>query len=124
MLSQDCPRGQGTPSSLLGNILSGREPILQSRSKGIMPMTRVVKSLLFASLLSAFSGTAAHAQTIHAATCNSSDVQAALNSVSVDGSTVIIPAGTCTWTTAVSYNQVFSTTILGAGNQTTVGGGD
>lgn len=87
-------------------------------------MTRVVKSLLFASLLSAFSGTAAHAQTIHAATCNSSDVQAALNSVSVDGSTVIIPAGTCTWTTAVSYNQVFSTTILGAGNQSTVGGGD
>lgn len=47
----------------------------------------------------------AHAQTINAASCNSSDVQAAINSVSVDGTTVAVPAGTCTWTSAVCPNN-------------------
>jgi hypothetical protein len=35
-----------------------------------------------------------------AASCNSSDVQATINT-SADGDTVIIPAGTCTWTSTV-----------------------
>jgi hypothetical protein len=89
-------------------------------------MIKIVKSVLFAALFSVLLfGKAAQAQTtINAATCNSSDVQAALNKVAADGTTVNIPAGTCTWTTTVSYNQVFSTTILGAGNQSVVGGGD
>jgi hypothetical protein len=88
-------------------------------------MTKIVKSVLFAVLLSILMfGKTAQAQTINAATCNSSDVQAALNKVAADGATVNIPAGNCTWTTTVSYNQVFSTTILGAGNQSVLGGGD
>jgi hypothetical protein len=61
----------------------------------------------------------ASAQTVNAASCNASDVQAALNKVAADGTVVNIPAGTCTWTTAVTYNQVYSTIIQG---QTTVTG--
>jgi hypothetical protein len=53
------------------------------------------------------------AQTIRAASCNAGDVQAALSTVSIDGATVVIPAGNCTWTTTVTYNQVYSTTIQG-----------
>lgn len=53
------------------------------------------------------------AQTINAATCSSTDVQNALNSVSSDGTMVGVPAGNCTWTTTVTYNQIYSTTIQG-----------
>jgi hypothetical protein len=67
--------------------------------------------------LSVLLGGAAYAQTINAASCSASDVQTSLNSVAADGTTVVIPSGTCTWTTtgpsAVVYNQVFSTTIQG-----------
>jgi hypothetical protein len=57
--------------------------------------------------------------TITATTPGASDVQAALNAVSADGTTVAIPSGTCAWTTTVTYNQTFSTAIQG---QTTVVG--
>jgi hypothetical protein len=76
-------------------------------------MSRKMKLLLLALLVYAFSGAGTQAQTINAASCSSTDVQAALNSVAADGTVVNIPAGTCTWTTAVSYNQVYSTTIQG-----------
>ena len=66
----------------------------------------------------------AHAQTVTAASCSAADVQKALNAVAADGTTVNIPAGNCSWTTTVTYNQVFSTTILGAGSQSVIGGGD
>jgi hypothetical protein len=55
----------------------------------------------------------AHAQTINASSCSATDVQSALNSVASSGTTVVIPAGNCTWTTTVTYNQTFSTTIQG-----------
>jgi hypothetical protein len=61
----------------------------------------------------------ASAQTVNAASCASADVQTALNSVNADGTTVVIPSGTCHWSTPVTYNQVFSTVIQG---QTTVAG--
>src|ERR1700721_1590071 len=61
----------------------------------------------------------ASAQTVNAASCASADVQSALNSVKADGTTVVIPSGTCHWSTPVTYNQVFSTVIQG---QTTVAG--
>jgi len=63
----------------------------------------------------------AHAQTINAATCNSTDVQSALNSVKADGTTVIVPAGSCTWSGVVTYNQAFSTTIQGQSTCTNAG---
>jgi hypothetical protein len=56
---------------------------------------------------------AGRAQTISAASCSSTDVQAALNKVAADGTTVSIPAGTCTWTAPVNYNQIYSTTVIG-----------
>jgi hypothetical protein len=54
-----------------------------------------------------------HAQTINAASCSGSDVQAALNSVASDDATVAIPSGTCTWTSQVTYTQTYSTVIKG-----------
>lgn len=69
------------------------------------------KWLLLILLLTALSR--AEAQTINAASCSSTDVQNALNSITADGTTVNIPAGNCTWTTEVTYNQVYSTTIQG-----------
>jgi hypothetical protein len=62
----------------------------------------------------------AHAQTINAASCNGSDVLAALNSVTVDGTTVNIPAcaSGVTYTSQTSWTQTHSVTIQGAGNTT------
>jgi hypothetical protein len=74
-------------------------------------MTKI--EVLFAVLSSALFGTALQGQTINAASCNASDVQSALNSVSADGTTVVIPAGNCTWASTITYNQVYATTIQG-----------
>jgi hypothetical protein len=81
-------------------------------------MIRFAKSLLFAILLTALFVARGQAQTINAASCNSSDVQSALSKVGADGTTVSIPAGTCTWTTGVTYNQVYSTIIQGQSTTT------
>ena len=80
-------------------------------------VTKIAGSLFIFLLTNLFSPNG-QAQSINAATCNSSDVQTALNSVAADGTTVNIPAGTCTWTTRVTYTQVYSTTIIGQ-SQTT-----
>jgi hypothetical protein len=69
----------------------------------------------------------AHSQTITAASCNSSDVQAAFNAVTISTTTVNIPAGTCTWATQVTLSVPTGSTTLsvfGAGSLTTTGGGD
>ena len=63
------------------------------------------------------------ASTINAASCNASDVQAALNQASA-GDTVNIPAGTCSWTSAVNWSAPPNVTVRGAGSLTTLGGGD
>jgi hypothetical protein len=60
--------------------------------------------------------------TITAASCSQSDVQNAINS-SPDGYTVIVPAGTCTWTAHVVVNLETvpkSLTIKGAGEGNTI----
>jgi hypothetical protein len=49
-----------------------------------------------------------------AATCNSSDVQTAINAAA-EGDTVIIPAGTCSWTSGVSISGK-GITVQGAGS--------
>ena len=77
-----------------------------------MAIRRLAIALLLSSVF------VASAQTINAASCSSTDVQSALNNVKADGTTVNIPAGTCAWTTTVTYNQNFSTTIQGAGSTT------
>lgn len=61
--------------------------------------------------------------TINAASCSSTDVQTALNSVAADNTTVILPVCTSAqnvqWTATVTYNQVFSTVIQGQGTTST-----
>jgi hypothetical protein len=87
-----------------------------------MKMLKFALFLLFISAVSAANG-----QTISAASCSASDVQAAFNSVTGSTTTVLIPAGSCTWTTQVSLNVPSgsaSLSVLGAGNLNTLGGGD
>jgi hypothetical protein len=74
-------------------------------------------------LFGSISAATALAATRTAASCNAADVQAAMSSAAA-GDTVIIPAGTCTWTTQISWTPPANITLQGAGNQTTVGGGD
>lgn len=89
-------------------------------------MTRILKWILSASLLVAFCGPEARAQVINAASCSSTDVQNAFNSIAASTTTVNIPAGSCIWTVHVALNVPSGNTnlsILGAGNLTTTGGG-
>src|SRR5262245_2267025 len=55
---------------------------------------------------------------------NAADVQQALGSINMPGTTLRIPAGTWTWATTVGYTSSGDVTILGAGSQSTTGGGD
>jgi len=64
---------------------------------------------------------------INAASCNANDVQVALSSVTSATTIVTIPAGTCHWSTQVSFTVPSGNThlsILGAGSLNTLGGGD
>lgn len=56
-------------------------------------------------------------------TCGETDVLNAF-ALAADGDTLAIPAGTCTWTTNIAPTLPGSMVILGAGSQTTTGGGD
>jgi len=56
--------------------------------------------------------------TINAVSCSESDVQTAINSA-VNGDTVIVPTGTCTWTNAINMNQK-AITLQGAGIDKTI----
>lgn len=58
----------------------------------------------------------------NAATCSASDVQSAMNAA-VAGDRVVIPSGSCSWTTQVSRDMPANTSIIGAGT-TVLGGGD
>jgi hypothetical protein len=87
---------------------------------------RMGKRLFFAVALCILSAAGVRAQTINAASCNSSDVQTALNKVSQSSATVIIPAGTCTWTSGIAFTVPSGTTSLtvqGAGAQFAATGG-
>jgi hypothetical protein len=53
-----------------------------------------------------------------ALSAGSTDVQNALNSINLDNTTLTIPNQTVQWTATVTYNQSFSTTIVGGGNTT------
>jgi hypothetical protein len=85
-------------------------------------MRGIIGTLLFA-LLVTLTAALSGASTITAASCSAGDVQAALNQASA-GDTVMIPAGTCSWTSPISWDAPANVTVLGAGSLTTVGGGD
>jgi len=65
-----------------------------------------------------FSAGMAHAQgTFKAASCNYSDVNAVINGpthTAINGDTIQIPAGTCTWTSGVTVTASITITGLGA----------
>src|SRR5580704_5285614 len=81
-------------------------------------ITGIIKSALWGFLLMSLCATAAEATTRTAASCNASDVQAAINAAQA-GDTVAIPAGTCTWTTQVSWTAPANVVLQG---QTTCNG--
>jgi hypothetical protein len=93
-------------------------------------MAKMVKSLFFAVLFSVLMfGKVAQAQTINAASCSSTDVQAAFNSIGAATTTVNIPScpGGVGWSAQVSLKVPSGSTtlsIIGAGNLSTTGGGD
>src|ERR1700744_3258374 len=63
--------------------------------------------------------TTAHAATVTAATCNYADVNAVINGpthTAANGDTIIVPAGTCTWTSALSITAGFTVTGQGTPN--------
>src|SRR5438876_7932866 len=92
-----------------------REPVEYGSVKRNSSMSRTIKWLLFAILLATLSEREARASTVTATSCNVSDVQTAINSAK-DGDTVIIPNGSCSWSSGISTAKQI--TIQGA----TVGG--
>ncbi|MFX0196082.1 MAG: hypothetical protein ACFFCW_08165 [Candidatus Hodarchaeota archaeon] len=60
----------------------------------------------------------ANTATINASTCSRADVQSAINSAS-NGDTVIVPSGTCTWSSSVSIPSTKGITLKGAGIDST-----
>lgn len=90
-------------------------------------MSGAIKVVVLA-LLCAFCGTRVlHAQTINAASCGSSDVLKALNSINQATATVIIPAGTCHWGngSAINYTvQSVATNVTIQGQTICSGSGD
>src|ERR1700684_2487937 len=78
-----------------------------------------IKGILFALLLSALAAPLG-AGTYTAATCNRSDVNAVINGpthTAVNGDKIIIPAGTCTWTSGLSISA--GITLTGSGTPNT-----
>ncbi|OPY15878.1 MAG: hypothetical protein A4E69_00380 [Syntrophus sp. PtaB.Bin138] len=61
----------------------------------------------------------ADAATINASSCSQADVQAAVNASST-GDTVVVPAGSCTWASAVSIPTTKKITLQGAGMDATI----
>ena len=82
--------------------------------EGKNEMARVAKSILFGFLLKALSCSTMQAATWTAASCNTTDVQTAINTAA-EGDTVLIPAGTCAWTSGVTISGK-GITVQGAGS--------
>ena len=75
-------------------------------------MTTGAHRVFFGVLLSPLFSAAMHATTWTAASCNASDVQAAMASAG-SGDTVVIPAGTCAWTSQVSWSAPANAVLQG-----------
>lgn len=78
---------------------------------------RTLVALLVAIAPAALPGQGA-AATITAASCSQANVQSAINSAA-SGDTVAIPAGSCTWSSAVSWTNK-SIAVVGAGKDVTI----
>src|SRR5262249_36761451 len=67
-------------------------------------------------LICVFSASLASAATINATSCNQPQVATAISSAN-NGDTIVIPAGTCTWTTTLTVSK--SITLQGQGVNST-----
>jgi hypothetical protein len=89
---------------------------------GIFCMMTIVKGASLSLLLSALFVTSAWAQGSYtAASCNQSAVNAVINGpthTAVNGDVIVIPAGTCTWTSGISISGI-GITIMGQGTPNT-----
>ncbi len=61
--------------------------------------------------------------TVAAASCSRADVSASLSAATA-GDTVTIPAGTCAWTSGITWTAPANVIVKGAGSLSTTGGGD
>src|SRR5580704_15434688 len=81
-------------------------------------MTRIIKGVLLALLLSAFTASLVAQGTYTAKSCNQSDVNAVINGpthTAVNGDIIQVPSGTCTWTSNIVVPSNIGISILGAG---------
>ena len=81
-------------------------------------MTRTARRMILALILTAPLPSTAYAQVYTAASCNRDDVNSLINGpthVAVNGDTIRIPAGTCTWTSGIVVPDGLGITITGAG---------
>jgi hypothetical protein len=73
--------------------------------------------LFLAALLTGlFFGAQAQAATINAASCSRANVQTAITAAS-EGDTVLIPSGSCTWTTTITIDKAIIIKGQGTSNQ-------
>lgn len=79
----------------------------------------MIKAVLLFGLLALPLTTVGYAADIAASTCSNSDVQAAINTA-VNGDRVLVPAGTCAWSTAVTIPNTKGITLEGSGEGVTV----
>jgi len=89
------------------------------------PGFKFASLVVFASVLLVVIATShdLYAATITAASCNAADVQTAMNRAAA-GDTVSIPAGTCRWTTVVTWSAPANVILKGAGSTSILGGND
>ncbi len=100
-----------------GEVGAGQPGLLCRQGLALKPIFRFLREFHFVKLLTvvlfALSGAlTAHANTINAASCQVSDVQNAINSAS-NGDTVVVPGGSCTWTSNLTITKTI--TLQGAG---------
>ncbi len=78
-----------------------------------------MKKFLVLAMLCLIASSAKAQGTFTAATCSRTDVNAVINGpthTAVDGDTINIPAGTCTWTTGIVVPSGIGISIIGAGS--------
>jgi hypothetical protein len=89
-------------------------------------MTKLIGWLLISFVSQMLSTADAQAATLNAASCSTSSVQAAINTAA-HGDTVVIPNGTCTWTSGISTSKQITITGQTRGGVVithSAGGGD
>lgn len=91
------------------------------RNKSEMTGSPILKRTTYLSFAAVCLAAAAHAKTIPANSCSSSDVQNAINSAAT-GDTVVVPGGSCNWSNGVSIPSSVAITVNGGGNTTIAGG--